>query len=110
MIAKNVGVAVENQPPGLDAGAPPVGEQRLQHLGDAAAVRGGVDVPDHPPGESRAGAASGGQQAVRLLISQKLGQAIERSRLNVHLLHAAIIAAALPCAESRTVSTLGPPS
>jgi hypothetical protein len=41
-------IGVEHQPPRVDAGAARIREQRLQHLGDATAVCGGVDVPHHP--------------------------------------------------------------
>ena len=50
---EEVGVAADRRPSGVDAGAARVGEQRLQHLGHAAAARGRVDVPDDASREQR---------------------------------------------------------
>ena len=47
--------AVEDQPPVLDLRPPAVGQQCLEHLGDAAPVGGGVDVPDRAAPEFRPG-------------------------------------------------------
>ena len=46
-------IAVQHQPAGVDPGAAPVGQQRLQHLGDAATLGGGIDVPHDPAGQQR---------------------------------------------------------
>ena len=51
---KNSGVAADHHPARVDAGAARVADQRAQHLGDAAAVRGRVDVPERPPVEQLA--------------------------------------------------------
>jgi hypothetical protein len=47
-------VGVEHHPPGVDAGAARIREQRLQHLCDTPAVWGGVDVPHDSVGQQRA--------------------------------------------------------
>ena len=56
---EELGVAVEHEPPVLDVRPRAVGEQRLQHLGDAPAVRGGVDVPDRAIAERGPGPPTG---------------------------------------------------
>ncbi len=43
--------SADDQPARVDAGAAGVAEQRLEHLGDAAAHGGAVDVPDDPVAE-----------------------------------------------------------
>ena len=50
-------LTIEDEPPVLDAGAPPIGEQGLEHLGDTAAVRRRVHVPDRAVPERRGGRA-----------------------------------------------------
>ena len=45
---------LEHEPARVDAGAARVGEQRAQHLGDAAAVGGRVHAPDDPAGQQLA--------------------------------------------------------
>ena len=42
---------LQHHPAGLDAGPREVAEQEVQHLGDAAALLGGVHVPHVPAGE-----------------------------------------------------------
>ena len=44
-------VALDDEPTRVDAGGAHVGKQRLQHLGDAAAGRGRVHVPDRAAAE-----------------------------------------------------------
>ena len=47
--AEELGVAADGDPSRVDADAAHVADQRAQHLGDAAAVSGGVHVPERPP-------------------------------------------------------------
>jgi len=44
-------VALEHHPSGIDAGPGLVAEQKVEHLGDAAALLGGVDLPQPPAGK-----------------------------------------------------------
>ena len=47
-------VAADRHPAPVDADTAHVADQRAQHLGDPAAMRGGVDVPEGPPFEQLA--------------------------------------------------------
>ncbi len=49
---EEVGISFDHEPARVDAGAARVREQCLEHLGNAAARPGGVDVQDGAPGES----------------------------------------------------------
>ena len=57
--AEEVGVAVDHDPARVEPGAADVADQRAQHLGDAAAVRGRVDGPERPAGEQFPAARDG---------------------------------------------------
>ena len=46
--AEELGVALDHDPARIDPTAARVADQRAQHLGDAAAVGGRVDVPERP--------------------------------------------------------------
>ena len=48
---KEVLVALDHHPAGIDAGASKVAEQEVQHLGDPTALLGGVDLPQPPAGK-----------------------------------------------------------
>lgn len=52
--AEEVGRSLEDEPADVDAEAADVAQDRAQHLGHAAAGRGGVDVPDGASAEERA--------------------------------------------------------
>ena len=52
---EEVGIAPDHEPADVEAGSAAVGEQRLQHLGNAAAGRGGVDVQHRPASQERLG-------------------------------------------------------
>jgi hypothetical protein len=45
---EELGIALDNRPTRVDAGAAGIGQQGLQHLGNPAAACGRVDVPDDP--------------------------------------------------------------
>ena len=47
--AEELGVAADGDPSRVDADAAHVADERAQHLGDAAAMSGGVHVPERPP-------------------------------------------------------------
>ena len=79
--------AVEDQPAVLDLGATPVGEQRLEHLGDAAAMGGGVDVPDRAVPERQPSSCRARGEAFGSLRRQDARQPLERERFDLDLLH-----------------------
>ena len=85
---EELGVAVEHQPAVVDAGAPPVREQRLQHLGHPAAVGGRVDVPDDAVVEERLCLAPRGWRAARPVGLEQAGEPVERDGVDRHLVHA----------------------
>jgi hypothetical protein len=68
-------VAVEHEPAVLDPGALAVGDQGLQHLRHATALRGRVDVPDHPVAEGGSGALG-----IRASLAARSGGRIAASR------------------------------
>ena len=83
-------LAVQHQPPVLDLRAPAVRQQRLEHLGDAAAVGGGVDVPDRAVPEARPRSRRGLRQPSRPFRRQDARQQLERQCLDGDLLHPCI--------------------
>src|SRR5918995_1311593 len=69
----------DHYPPRIDPAAPRVGEERLQQLGNPAAPRGGVEVPDGAAGEELLPA---GDDVLQLAVSlaQQLAEALRRKR------------------------------
>ena len=83
--AEEARVAGDRHPANVGATAARIGEQRLQQLGDPAALGGRVDVPDDPPGEHLAG---GLDRLLNLLVAvaEQWPEALRRHCRDVDLL------------------------
>jgi hypothetical protein len=98
-------VAPDHQPPGIDAGAPSVGQQDLQHLGHAPSDRRRVDVPDGATGEQLPGAVSDGSQRPDPVPAHHRGEPIDRESTDLNLVkpsHTYLIASAPDRSRSRS--------
>jgi hypothetical protein len=85
-------VAVQHQPPVLDAGSVAIGQQGLQHLGDPTSVRGGVDMPHHPVAEG-CPCPLGGSHQPRCPVGGKDGrEPVQCEWLDEDLFHDAMVA------------------
>lgn len=71
---EEAGVAVDDQPSRVDAGASGVREQSLQELGDPASARARVHVDDPPPFEVGAAARGRLGETVGALRADQRGQ------------------------------------
>ena len=80
-------VAVEHEPPGVDPGAAPVGDQHLQHLGHPAAAGGGVDVPHHRPGQLVGRRRRPGAEPLGPAGREDAHQGLEVAGVHLHLVH-----------------------
>ena len=72
------GVPRDDDPARVEAGTDPVADQRAQHLGDAAAVRRRVDVPDRHAVQE---AAQPGEASPELLVAWAVQDLLEPLRL-----------------------------
>jgi hypothetical protein len=81
-------VTAQHQPARVDPGAAAVGQQRRQHLRDATALPGGVDVPHHPAAQQRAGLLGDRGEPRGTLRRQQALEPGELHRLDVDLAHA----------------------
>ena len=79
------GVSVDNGPPGVDARAFRVGEQRLQELGNAATRRRRVHVHHSRAAESIPSAVGNALESLGALRTQQVCEPHERDRVNVNL-------------------------
>ena len=79
-------VTLQHQPSSVHARATPVGQQRLQHLGDTATLRGGIDVPHDAPGEQRTRLFGDGAQMLDAVGGQRPREQAQRHALDLHLL------------------------
>ena len=70
-------VALDHHPARVDAGPARVGEQRDEHLGNAAAAGGRVDVPYDAPVEHLAAAPHGAQDALVVLGREHRSEALQ---------------------------------
>ena len=84
-------LAVEHEPPVLDARSPPVREQGLEHLGDAATVGRRVHVPDRAVPERRPCSRRCLEHALGAFGRQDAREQLERERLDLDLFHLAIL-------------------
>ena len=85
-------IGVQHQPSVLDARAPPVGEQGLQHLRHPTTVGGGVDVPHGATPEPGTRALGVSRQPCPPLCRQHGRQPVQWQGLNGHFLHHATAA------------------
>ena len=83
--SKNAGVALDHEPAGVDPGAADVGEQRLEHLGDAAADGGRVDVEDRTAGECLAHGVRSAEEALGPFVADHGREQLRRRGLHLHL-------------------------
>ena len=84
-------LAVEHEPPVLDARSSPVRQQGLEHLGDAATVGRRVHVPDRAVPERRACSRRCLEHVVGPFRGQDPRQQLEGDRLDLDLFHSAIL-------------------
>ena len=84
-------VGINHQPPGVYAGTPSVRHKRLQHLGHAAALSSGTDVPDRTTVEQATCGSSHGVQPRDPARRQHLTQAGQRYGADHHLMHGFIV-------------------
>ena len=92
---------VDDDPAAVDARAARVGQQRAQHLGHAAPVRGRVDAPHDPSGER--GPAERGEvlQVAVAGVVENVAKPLERQRRDVDRESRAIISRSCPHARAR---------
>ena len=90
---EEVRLSFDHEPAGVDPDAAHVSEQDVQHLGDASAGSGGVDVDHSAPVQSceRLG-ADDQRQLVCALRPHDLGEAVGISSTNLDVLHQASLA------------------
>jgi hypothetical protein len=79
------GVALDHYPTRVDSRAARVREQRLQHLCDAAAGGGGVDVPDGATGKGWGCASERVTSARGLLRRKQRNQPLRREAADVYV-------------------------
>src|SRR4051794_10470541 len=79
------GVALDDQPPRVDADAAGIREERLQELGDAASARRGVHVDNPPAVEPGAGVRGRLREAFGAVGSDERGQLFGRPRTDLDL-------------------------
>ena len=84
---EELGVTAQHQPAGLHPGALGVGQQRLEHLGDATALRRGVDVPHGAPGQDLAGPHDVPAQSGSALRGQQACQPVEGDGVDLDFPH-----------------------
>ena len=78
-------VALDHHPARVDAGPARVGEERDEHLGNAAALGGRVDVPYDAPVEHLAAAPHGAQHALVVLGREHRFEALQVERADGHV-------------------------
>ena len=69
-------IAADDEPTRVDAGTPGIGDQRAEHFRDAAADRGGIDVPHDPSSQE---IAATGDAVVERLDVLAIEQGTDRS-------------------------------
>ena len=84
--AEELGIALGDDPAAVEPGAAHVADQRAQHLGDAAAERGRVDVPDRAGAEQRVRGRDGLLELREALAGQHLGEPLRAQRRDVNAL------------------------
>ncbi len=99
--------AVDDDPARVHAGPARIGQQRAQHLGHAAAVRGGVHAPDDASLQQLARVRSELDEVGELPRVQHVGEAVDRQRRDLDLLeraHAGWTAQAVRVATGRSIT------
>ena len=86
------GIALDHQPARVDARAAGVGEQRLQHLGDAAAARGRVDVQHRATGKRLARSCRGLLEPRHPLRADQRLEPRGVDRMDVHFVELGVVA------------------
>ena len=88
---EEVRLAIEHEPAVLDARSSPVREQGLEHLGDAATVGRRVHMPDRAIPEGHTCPRRGLEHVLRAVWRQDRREQLEGDRLDLDLLHLAIL-------------------
>ena len=83
---EELGIPGDHRPSGVDAHASAISEQGAQHLGDAAAVRGRVHVPDDAAVEPASGFGDQVAQRLELPYREHRLEAQGIHRVDIHML------------------------